>query len=249
MSIQSTLRYLFILTFSLLLVTCFCPAIAQTDTVAVDTTTEIKVKKKDSAGHQLCIGVDIFHPIVNHFLTGRSANEFEADYYLRNEFYGAMELGWGSSSVNYPDLKYNTTNTFLRLGFNKTILPRDNPRDWDMMLFGLRLAAANINRSSATFMINDTVWGNTHDSTLARKPPFTAVWVELTLGMRVAIISNFFAGWNIRGKFMMNGKSFSDLAPLYIAGYGRGDKNSAFDFNVYISYAIRWKRKFPPPLK
>jgi hypothetical protein len=41
----------------------------------------------------------------------------------------------------------------------------------------------------------------------------------------------------------MNGSSFKDLAPLYIAGYGRGDKNSIFDFNMYLSYAIRWDRQ------
>ena len=243
MSIQSICRYLYILTFSLVLLFAGVPVLAQTDTLATDTTTLVKVKKKDSAGHQLSLGIDIFHPVSNHFYTGRVAYEFEADYYLHNEFYGAMEWGWGSSDVNYTDLKYHTTNSFLRMGFNKTVLPRDNPKDWDMMLFGMRMAAGRINRSGATYNVVDSVWGNTRDSTVARKPPFLAIWIELTAGMRVAIVNNLYAGWNIRAKFMMNGKSFNDLSPLYIAGYGKGDKNTAFDFNLYISYAIRWKRK------
>jgi hypothetical protein len=70
--------------------------------------------------------------------------------------------------------------------------------------------------------------------------------VELTGGMRVELVKGLMAGWNLRGKFMMNGKSFKDLSPLNIAGYGKGDKNAAFDFNVYMSYAIRWKKKTPP---
>jgi hypothetical protein len=42
---------------------------------------------------------------------------------------------------------------------------------------------------------------------------------------------------------MMNGKSFSNLSPLYIEGYGEGDKNAVFDFNVYATYSFRWQRK------
>src|SRR4051812_38142007 len=104
MSNQSICRYIFILLFSLSLVSVAGRAMAQADTVAAaDTIDEVKVKKKDSTTHQLAIGIDIFHPIVNHFLVDRSAYEFEADYYLRNEFYGAMEFGWGGSKVNYTD--------------------------------------------------------------------------------------------------------------------------------------------------
>lgn len=254
MSIQSICRYLYILTFSALFVFCSAPVFAQDtvvvgDTIVADTTSRATMRKQDSAGHQLCVGIDLFHPVVNHFQGDRSAFEAEFDYYLHNEFYGAMELGWGGSTVNYVDLKYTTTNTFMRLGFNKTVLARDNPRDWDMMFFGLRLGIADVKRSAFSFMIIDSVWGNTRDSSIARKPPFLAVWLELTTGMRVAMTKDLFAGWNLRGKFMMNGKSFSDLAPLYIAGYGRGDKNTSFDFNVYISYAIRWKRNLHDKLR
>ena len=216
---------------------------AQTPTAPADTISQPKVKKKDTLSHQLCLGIDLFHPVINHFLTGRSAWEFQADYYLRNEFYGAMEMGWGGSKVSYTDLRYTTTNNFLRLGFNKTILTRESANDWDMMMFGLRVGAGRISRSAATFMVADSIWGNTHDSTLSTRPPFMAIWAELTLGTRVEITHRFYAGWNIRGKFMMNGRSFKDLSPLYIAGYGKGDKNSSFDFNVYLSYALRWPRK------
>ena len=243
MSIQSICRYIFITINSLLMISLATPASAQTDTVATDTTTLAKIKKKDSAGHQLCMGVDLVHPVQNWYYNDRHSYEFQGDYYLHNEFYAAMELGWGGSNVNYTDLKYSTTHSFLRAGFNKARLPRDRPSDWDMMLFGLRLGAAQINRSQATYNIPDSVWGTTRDTSVAHTKPFLAAWVELTMGMRVAVWKNFVAGWNLRGKIMMNSKSFSNLSPLYIAGYGRGDKNTAFDFNLYISYCIRWNRK------
>jgi hypothetical protein len=199
------------------------------------------VKKKETAGHQLCIGADIVHPVMNNYTNDRYGYEFEADYYLRNEFYLVGEGGWGGSTVNYTDLKYTTTNDFFRLGFNKTILTRNGPKDWDMMFFGLRMGYADVTRSNATYVITDSLWGSPTGSTSGKS--FPVYWMELNLGMRVELLKGLLAGWTLRGKFVMNGRSFNDLAPLYIAGYGKGDKNTKFDLNVYVSYAIRWKRK------
>ncbi len=238
--------YFFTLIFSLCAVCGATAAFAQTDTAATDTT-EIKVKKKDLAGHQLCIGADIFHPIMGIWQKDRSAFEIAADYYLHNEYFAVCEAGFGASEMNYTDLKYKTTNQFVRVGFNKSVLTRDKPTDWDMMLIGFRLGAAAINRGEASYTVIDSVWGNNGGTTPGKT--FGALWVEITAGMRVELVKGFFAGWNIRGKFLMNGASFKDLAPLYIAGYGRGDKNSIFDFNMYLSYAIRWDRQQSPKAK
>ena len=244
MSIQRNCKYAFILIIvSALVIFGSMPVYAQaTDTTASDTTSH-PVKKKDLAGHQLCVGIDILRPVLNDLTQGVSGYGFEFDYYMHNEFYLAGETGWGSSTVNYtnPKLQYTTTNNFLSFGFDKSILSRDRPTDWDMMFIGLRLGAADVIRSPATYTILDSVWGNTGGSSPGQS--FVAVWTELTGGMRVELVKGLMAGWNFRGKFLMNGKSFNELAPLYIAGYGKGDKNVAFDFNVYVSYGIRWKRK------
>ena len=250
-------RYIYILIFSVLVVCCSQHSFAQVngttvtgyptvpDTLVVidsnATDSNAHIKKKDLAGHQLAIGVDLVSPITNALVSDKFGYEFEADYYLRNEFYLVAEGGWGGSNVNYTDLKYTTTNPFFRFGFNKTMLVRDNPKDWDMMLIGLRLGYANINKNPATYLITDSTWGNVSGSRPGTS--INAVWLEVTGGMRVEFIKNVFAGWNIRGKFMMDGKSFANDAPLFIAGYGKGDKNAVFDFNLYISYAIRWDRK------
>ena len=240
MSIQRLCKFAFILTFSVLAVLYVSPVFAQADTTATTDSTRT-VKKKDMAGHQLAIGFDMLRPVFNNIGSGKIGYEFEADYYMHNELYLAAEGGWGSSNVNYDNLKYSTTNNFVRFGFNKSILTRDNPKDWDMMLIGMLLGVADVNRSPATFTVLDSVWGNSTGSSAGKN--FLAYWAELTGGMRVELVRGLFAGWNFRGRFILNGKSFNDLAPLYIAGYGKGDKNVAFDFNVYISYAIRWKRK------
>jgi hypothetical protein len=248
MSIHSICRYLYILTISLLVCCSYGGAYAQATTVAdstaADTTSDRPERKKFAVGHQLSVGIDVFHPAMNYVYTDRYSYEMMADYYLKNEYYAVAEGGWGGCTADYSDLKYTTNNSFLRLGFNKSVLQRDNARDWDMMLMGLRVAAAGVNRSGAAYIITDSLWGNSNGTSSSKS--FGVVWLELTGGVRVELVKGLCAGWNIRGKFLMNGKSFNDLAPLYIAGYGKGDKNSIFDFNMYLSYAVRWKRKEAP---
>jgi Domain of unknown function (DUF6048) len=235
--------YIYILLLSMLSLFCVSPVFAQVDTTVAEDTV-VKVKKKDLAGHQLTIGVDIFRPIMSNWVTDRYAYEIATSYYMCNEYYITLDGGWGGSSVNYSNLQYTTTNQFLRLGFNKSILVRDRPNDWDMMFIGFGAGATTIARGNANYVITDSIWGDR--AGVQAGNTFGAYWAELTGGVRVAIVKNLFLGWNIRAKFMMNGNSFKDLSPLYIAGYGRGDKNSAFDFNAYVAYGIRWKRKNGP---
>ncbi|MBX2905862.1 MAG: hypothetical protein KF744_07485 [Taibaiella sp.] len=241
---RTTYRYLFIL---LLNVCVLLPAktmLAQEDTTvtaAEDDEEEAPARKKYTGGHQLTFGVDMFHPVMAQWATDRKTYEGEVTLYLKNEYYAVAEGGWGSGTVNYPDLKYNTNNYFARVGFNKSVLYRESEKDWDLMFIGLRAAGGSLSRSAASYMIVDTVWGNT--TGYASPKSFPVFWVEITTGMRVELLPRIMAGWNIRGKFLMNGRSFADLAPLHIAGFGRGDKNSSFDFNLYLVYALRWDRR------
>ncbi len=242
MLIPGNLRYFFT-AISVLLLLCVSVAEGQTtDTLPKADTTKAKVDtvKVVQPSRQLVLGADIILPVRNYLETQRTGYEFHADYFLHDELYLAAEGGWGSSEVAYTDLKYNTRNTFLRLGFNKVLLPRENRKDWGGLMLGLRVAAAAINRSPVTYTIVDSLWGNS-EGALGGKT-FGGYWAEINAGVRVELFHGLIAGWMIRGKFLMNAKQFKDLAPLYVAGYGRGDKNAVFDFNFYLSYALRWKR-------
>lgn len=236
MLIRSTLGSIFIALCSVV-----CMAISATAQQADTTTMPNTQAQQPPLRRQLNVGADVSAPFRNALLEGRIGYELAADYFLKNEIYLAMEAGWGSSNVNYPDLKYSTTNAFVRAGFNKMLLPRDNPEDWGGMMLGMRLAAANISRSAAQYTIEDSLWGNVVGNSNSKN--FGGYWAEITAGVRVELLRGMLAGWNIRGKFLLNSKDFSDLSPLHIAGYGRGDKNAVFDINFYLSYAVRWKRK------
>ncbi len=242
MLIQNILKYTFIqiINFLVVFVTNSVYCQTATDTTKSDTTQE-KTIRKDFGGKQICFSADIFHPVYNYLYANQSAYEFTLDYYLHKDLYMIAEGGWGSSNVDYSDLKYKTNNSFFRFGLNRSLLIKNDSNDWDMMCIGIRLAMANIKRSAASYTVIDSLWGSSPGNLPDKS--FIATWLELDMGTRVQLVNCLSAGWTIRAKFLLNGKSFSDLAPSFIAGYGRGDKNAVFDVNFYISYAIRWRKE------
>ena len=210
---------------------------------------EERVAIVDSA-HQLRLGFDISRILFNQLQKDkeeRISYELELDFYWRKDLYIVAEGGWGNASLKYPGLAYESSNVFFRAGINKSLLPRLKQDDWDMAFIGLRYGVGLINRSDANYMITDSTWGTVSGNVPGAS--LTAHWIELTGGVRVEIAKYLFLGWNMRGKFMLNAKQFTELPPYNIAGYGKGEKNTVFDFNVFLSYAIRWDRKHIPKPK
>ena len=200
-----------------------------------------KPKEPEQYGHQLRFSFDISKPILNVLQDTRRSYEFALDYYHRNEIYFVLEGGFGSAGYHYPELSYDTRNSFLRAGFDKTLIKRIGNKDWDMAFFGLRYGIAPIRRDVATYTIIDSVWGSSSGTV----PAATALahWAELTGGIKVELMKNLMVGWNLRGRFLLNETSFRELRPVFIAGYGRGDRSTVFDFSVFVSYGIRWGGK------
>jgi len=192
--------------------------------------------------HQLRLNVNLSTPLINAFvndsLTKRSGYDLSLDYCLKNDVYLVLEGGFGSSDINYKDLKYTTRNGFARIGVDKSMLQRLFPNDWDMLFIGIRYGIGLIQRSEASFSTDDQFWGVTTGTIPPKK--LTAHWAELNAGMRVELLKGFFAGYNIRAKFLINDKAFRELPPAYVAGYGKAEKSTVFDFNFYLSYALRW---------
>lgn len=229
--------FLKILCFLLVGPGCGFAAHAQADTTAPEPETKITYELP----HQLRFGIDITRPIADAFLKTRKSYEFQVDYAIKNEAYLVAEAGWGNADIDYPDLKYKSSNPFLRIGIDKTMLTRIAASDWDMLFVGMRYGFAPIKRGEAVYTTTDSLWGNT-TGTIAGKN-LTAHWLEVTAGIRVEMIHGLFIGWNIHGRFLLNQKPFRELPPSFIAGYGKGDKNTIFDYNLYVSYALRWGRK------
>lgn len=194
--------------------------------------------KKMNSGHQLRFSFDASKILLNNLIDNRRAYEVALDYYLNGEVYAVGEMGTGTSNINYPDLKYQTNNTFLRFGLDKSMFVRKKPQDWGLGFFGFRYGLGMIRRNDAFYSTNDGLGGIT--TGIISADNFMAHWFELSGGMKVELFKGLFAGWTVRAKFLLNQRALGDLKPAYIAGYGPGEKATAFDYNFYIAYAIRW---------
>lgn len=230
------LKYIFTAFSSALLLLSPVLVSAQTDTAS----DKKAAKPAETTDHMLSFSIDASQPIINAFVSSRQGYEFAIDYYAHKELYYVLEGGWGNAKVDYSDLKYKTSNTFARVGINRCLIQRLAPDDWDMVFLGFRLGMASVSRSNATYTVVDSLWGNSSGAISSQT--VNAFWAEITGGMRAEIVNNFFIGYTIRGKFLLNESAFKTLAPLYVAGYGKGDKTAVFDFNLYLTYSIKKKR-------
>jgi hypothetical protein len=230
-------RYFINILFMLL---SFSASAQETDDEDIDDEPKTPVINVDSFS-QLRFGIDISRPVWNYLTDSRTSYEFELDYYFKKELYFAFETGWGNAEINYPDLKFKSTNSYYRGGITKGMLKRQSSQDWDMAFIGFRYGLAPIQRSEASYIVIDSFWGNTTGTVPSKN--MTLHWAEVVGGVKVELVKGLFLGWTARAKFRLNKKPFQELPPSYITGYGKGDKGTIFDFNVYVDYAIRWRRE------
>ncbi len=190
--------------------------------------------------HQLRIGFDISRIAFNLMYPSKTAYEIQVDYALKGKSYIAWEGGLGSGKINYDNLKYTNSGFFMRLGIDQSLMDRLHTFDFDNAFIGVRYGAATGKRNEAEYYV-PSPFGQGSSGTIPAQNYFVH-WGEITAGIKVEFWNGFFAGWNLRGKFLINSGVFKELAPNYIPGYGKGDKSTVFDFNLYISYALRWDR-------
>lgn len=216
----------------LLCVGSLCYAQSGTDT-AVAERPAIKANKA-----QLRLGWDLASTARGFLVEGIHSYELCADYYFRKEFYWAAEAGWGNSLINYPVLNYRSDNFFLRAGFDKAMFNRKRPADWSLAFVGLRYGVAVTRRGDAQYFTDDGLGNKT--SGVIPSTYFSLHWLELGAGIKQELFKGIFAGWTLRSRFALNQKSIGDLKPAFISGYGPAERSLNFDFNFYLSYAIRW---------
>jgi hypothetical protein len=217
----------------------FCiPLMAQTKS-----TDQKSAPKVDTAFKRFTyfrLGIDLSKVLKSQLVSDYKTYEFQADANFSKETSLAFEFGAGQSSVSNSFLTYTSRNSFMRLGLDKYFFGKEFRGDMDNAFVGIRYAISNVVRDEAAVRVYDPIWGNTETTVAGTR--FLAHWIELTGGMRLEIVKNVFAGWNVRAKTFINPKKFELLPPAYLSGYGAGDKNTAFDYNFYLLYGIGKRR-------
>lgn len=218
------------------------PAAVKSGAPVADTTTAKKKKEpKPPYVHQFRIGFDVSRIAANIMFPSHQSYEVQADYLLPKNTYVVAEVGFGKGKIDYENLRYDNTGYYFKVGFDKSFLDIVSSKDFDIGFIGLHYGAGPGQRTEATYTTQNIFGSPTTGKIPAQN--YFAHWGEITGGIKVEVFKNFFVGWNLRMRFLLNPGVFSELSPSFIPGYGKGDKSTAFDINFYTSYAIRWGGK------
>lgn len=232
------------------------PAAAKRDTIhkailadtthkaVVDTAKKMAIPLKDSSWYipgGLRIGVDLSRIVSAIYYPYRKEVTIVADARINSNLYAAFEGGYANTPYSDSTYTYKGNGMFVTLGVDYNFLKRQYPTEKNIFYGGIRYGFSHFNYSVPTYSINSPYWGD-HLSGSVPKTNVNAHWVELLVGLKAEVLKNFFMGWNIRERILINSVKTDEIAPLVIPGFGSGSKRAVFDVQYTISYVIPFYR-------
>ncbi|QHS61157.1 DUF6048 family protein [Chitinophaga agri] len=216
-----------------------------TDTSALrkdgkQTTPALTPPQKDSiyvTGGGLRLGVDISRFIIHFFQPYRTDIAIQGDIRLTRKLYAAAEVGYNRTSHSDTSYTYKGNGQYAIIGIDYDFLKKKDPNEKNMVYGGLRYGFARNTYEVPAYNIRNGYW-DTEQPGSVPKTNMTAHWIELTFGMRVEALPNFFLGWAVREKILLSKNSPDGLSPIVIPGFGSGSKNSQFDMTYTLSYYL-----------
>lgn len=185
----------------------------------------------------LRLGIDISRFVVKYFQPYRTDIVITADARIKPDLYLAIETGFNSTSHSDTNYTYKGRGEFITLGVDKNFLKRNNPFEKHMFYGGVRYGFAHMSYEIPEYRNYSSYWGAGETSSFP-KTTANVHWVELLLGFKAEILENFFLGWSIHDRIMINDVAGRAFPPLVIPGYGTGNKKNQFDMQYTISYVI-----------
>lgn len=189
----------------------------------------------------LRLGIDISRFVVKYFQPYRTDITFTADYRWKPDLYLAAEFGYNNTQHSDTNYTYKGNGMFLSVGVDKNFLKRNNGFERHMFYGGARYGFAHMSYEIPTYTIYGNYWAQPGENGITGSYPKTSVnvhWIELLLGFKAEIFHNFFLGWSIHDRIMINNVAGSAFPPLVVPGYGTGNKRNQFDMQYTISYLI-----------
>jgi hypothetical protein len=178
------------------------------------------------------VGADLIQPIKTFATNNFSGWEIVADAELKN-YYPTIEIGSWQRDVMLNNGRYTNGGTYWRVGVDVNLLKKDPIKN--MFFFGLRYGRSQYDES-----LNYTM--ETKEFRLVNQQlknnNMTSGWLEMTTGLRVRVLKNFWMGYTGRIKFAASWAEEQQLQTYDVPGYGLTFKKPWWGFNYYLLYKI-----------
>ncbi len=206
--------------------------VAKKDTLIKKEKRVVKFVKKQLQPKHLFIGIDVPKAILAATLKNRVVVEGIVETELTTRNWLTLQLGYANDNFDTYKLAYNTNTIGGLIGFNKTLFSFAGNYDYDNAFIGLGYGVSYTRIGDAKYNITD-IWGTTSGTVPASNK--LAHFAELNFGTRLYIAKGFIIGWRLQTKALLNNKNFANIAPLYIANYGNGDRATSINFNIMLT--------------
>jgi hypothetical protein len=183
----------------------------------------------------LYVGLDPVKAVWNIATPDRLRAEAHADAYFAKNIIINSTLGFSKASYASTNLSYKTTSLGGDISVCRSLFPAMNKYDLDGAFVGIGYGLAYNRIGAVQYQISD-LWG-TQSGVL---PPSNMVlhWVQLTAGFGVQISMRTHLGWRVYGRSIVNARRITEIAPIYTAPYGAGDKLSVFAYNFFATLRL-----------
>ncbi|WP_126244843.1 DUF6048 family protein [Chitinophaga rhizosphaerae] len=207
-------------------------------------------KKKDSAKALvvevpagLRIGTDLSRIAMHFFQPYRTDATITLDARYRDRIFFASDISWNRTSHSDTLYNYKGNGMAISLGVNYNLLKKQVPKENFMLFAGMKYGFALFNYELPNYEVPGSYWGDFRGSLASSTK--TAHWIEVSVGMKVEVLKNFYLGWSIQDRLLLTKKiSKGDYPPMVIPGFGKGNKGNVFDMQYTVSYLLpMWKVK------
>jgi len=165
--------------------------------------------------------------------------ELALDAEIKDGWFVVAEGGRSEMKLEKYNFNILSSGTFLRLGIDRNFLQRAYNEN-EIIYGGLRLAGSRFTQEARDVTVPNGYWEDLSTSV----PPHqvSAVWIEITAGIRAELFRNVFIGWSIQSRMFLN-TGEAAFAPYYVPGYGTTKKNTSLGIQYVIAYRIPYKLK------
>ncbi|WP_157986351.1 DUF6048 family protein [Chitinophaga alhagiae] len=185
----------------------------------------------------LRLGLDISRLAVHYFQPYRTDVTVNLDARYNDRLYFASDLSYNRTAHEDENYTYRSSGFAVTLGANYNFLKKQVPKENFMIYGGARYGLAVYSYEVPEYHVASEYWGNYTGS--VPKTSQLAHWFELTVGIKVEVLKNFYLGWSLHERLLISRNvSKQDFPPLVIPGYGKGYKNNSFDMQYSVAYLI-----------
>lgn len=182
------------------------------------------------------IGIDLARFAYLFANPSETGAEITLDAEVYNNFYPVFELGYSRISEEEELFQYTSGGTYARAGLDYNLLPVHDRSLHHIITVGFRYGISVFTHRTDEVIIPSDYWGDMildgYENNLVGN------WLSLVGGMKSEIAPNFFLGWTVRYRILLNPEMDPLVTPQLVPGYGNGTANRGFGLSYLILYKI-----------